>query len=139
MHFCVMRFLAALVVLPVVLMIALRSDTLGSNTAANRPVDGPGLTFSTFHSSEDAHSKDSPQKSNDIQKFFLSSPNDVCEQLRRVLRGNTTAELSSRFLTHVYHQEKLMPTNSRLVFRIHVPKRGIGLCNARTYVLDGID
>ncbi|CUG86556.1 Hypothetical protein, putative [Bodo saltans] len=90
-------------------------------------VDGPGLITT-------------PQKPDDVQKStkFISTSLDVCEQLRKTLRGSSTEELSSRFLAYVYRQKRLIPSNSRLVLKIFMPRSGTGLCNARTFVLDNL-
>ncbi|CUG90499.1 membrane-associated protein, putative [Bodo saltans] len=61
---------------------------------------------------------------------------DVCEHLRRTLRGKTTAELSGQFLPEMYRQHRLMPSQSRLVMTTSMPWKSVGLCNVRTMVLD---
>ncbi|CUI15547.1 membrane-associated protein, putative [Bodo saltans] len=68
------------------------------------------------------------------------SPQSVCHQLRRALRGNTTTadEWRSRLLPQVYQKEGLLPSNSRLVFSIFMPSSGYGLCNVRSFILDGL-
>ncbi|CUG06561.1 GPI-anchored surface protein, putative, partial [Bodo saltans] len=121
-----MRFLLVLAVLPVmILLIAPRSDTFASFASSDD-------TTSTFDAPDDF----SPQEPE--EPLSSSSSTSVCDQLRTALRGNTTAEWSRRLLPHVYQKDGLLPPNSRLVFNIHLPKSGYGLCNVRSLVLDSL-
>jgi hypothetical protein len=63
-------------------------------------------------------------------------PGDVCEQLRRGLRGRSATELSTLFLPEQYRQHRLLPANARLVLRTPMPWKSVGLCNVRAMVLD---
>ncbi|CUG88389.1 membrane-associated protein, putative [Bodo saltans] len=140
MNASIARFLAALIVVSLVLLVALHSSASSTTTAGeelNRSVDGPGhITYSTLNSSPHGAARENDEKKrDDIQNPFQSPSFDVCERLRRALRGNnnTTADFGE-----VYQQKKLLPSKSRLVFRILIPRVGVGLCNVRAYLLDNL-
>ncbi|CUG06564.1 membrane-associated protein, putative [Bodo saltans] len=122
-RYAVLFLLVLLPVLPaVILLIAPRSNTFASNDDTTSTLDARDFT---------------PQEPEEPPSSSSSSTN-VCDQLRTALRGNTTAEWSRRLLPHVYQKDGLLPPNSRLVLNIFTPKRGFGLCNVRSFVLDSL-
>ncbi|CUI13271.1 transmembrane protein, putative [Bodo saltans] len=145
MNVCVVRFLASLVVVPVVILILLNANTNHVTTTTGTRVAENGAAGSVVEGVAGLIALESKNDDNEKTRLpddFVESsspPIDVCARLRKTLRGNATAaEFLRRLLPRMYQQMGLMPSNSRLVLKILLTTTGVGLCNARTLVLDSL-